>query len=146
MAISGIVLISLGLLWNTVFPINKALWTSSYVLYTAGLATTFLALLYYWIDVSNHKKGTKLFLIWGVNPMIVFFISEIIPQAFAMITFQNPKTASEQINLLDYLYTSGVQPFFTNPMNASFVFALIYIGFWTILLANFYKHKLIFKV
>jgi len=146
MAISGILLIGLGLIWNFVFPINKALWSSSYVIYSAGLAISFLALLYYWIDVSEHKEGTKLFLIWGVNPMIVFFISEIIPQAFAMITFQNPKTASGQINLLDYLYTSGVQPFFTNPMNASFVFALIYIGFWTILLAYFYKQKLLFKV
>ena len=146
MAISGVVLISLGLIWNIVFPINKALWTSSYVLYTAGLATSFLAVLYYCIDISNYKKGTKLFLIWGVNPMIVFFISEIIPQAMVMITFQNPKDASSVINLLDYLYSAGVQPFFTNPMNASFVGALIYVGVWTILLAYFYKQKLIFKV
>jgi predicted acyltransferase len=146
MAISAVVLISLGLIWNIIFPINKALWTSSYVLYTAGLATAFLVFLYYWIDVSNHKKGTRLFLIWGVNPMIVFFISEIIPQAFSMISVQNPKASSEQVNFLDYLYFAGVEPFFTNPMTASLVFALVYVGVWTILLAYFYKHKLIFKV
>lgn len=146
MIVSGILLIALGLLWNIVFPINKALWTSSYVLFTAGLATSFLSILYYCIDISNFKKGTKLYLIWGVNPMIVFFLSEIIPQAMIMITFQNPKTASKQINLLSYLYEFKLEPFFTNPMTASLVFALIYVGFWTILLGYFYKRKLIFKV
>lgn len=146
MAISGVLLVGSGLLWNLVFPINKTLWTSSYVLYTAGLATLTLTVLYYLIDIANYKKGTKLFLIWGVNPMIVFFLSQIIPQALVMITFQNPKNASEQINLMDYLYSAGIQPFFNNPMTASLVFALIYVGFWTAVLGYFYKNKLIFKV
>lgn len=146
MTIIGAILISLGLLWNVIFPINKALWTSSYVLYTAGLATLTLSILYYCIDIANYKKGTQLFLVWGVNPMIVFFLSEIIPQALAMISFQNPKTAMEQINLLDYLYVFGVLPFFNNPMTASLTFALIYVGLWTFLLAYFYKNKMYFKV
>jgi predicted acyltransferase len=146
MAIIGIILIVLGQLWNIVFPINKALWTSSYVLYTAGLATLVLSILYYCIDIADYKKGTKLFLIWGVNPMIVFFLSEIIPQAMVMISFPNPKNKAEQINLLDYLYTFGVQPFFNNPMTASLMFALLYASLWTILLAYFYKKKMYFKV
>jgi predicted acyltransferase len=146
MGFYGITLIVLGLVWNIVFPINKALWTSSYVLYTAGLATVFLTLFYFIIDIANYKKGTKLFLFWGVNPMIVFFLSEIIPQAFVMISFQNPKIPTEQINLLDYLYAFAVLPFFYNPMMASLAFALIYVVFWTILLWYFYKNKMIFKV
>ncbi len=146
MGFYGTTLIVLGLVWNIVFPINKALWTSSYVLYTAGLATVFLTLFYFIIDIANYKKGTKLFLFWGVNPMIVFFLSEIIPQAFVMISFQNPKIPTEQINLLDYLYAFGVLPFFYNPMMASLAFALIYVVFWTILLWYFYKNKMIFKV
>ncbi|PZX94909.1 DUF5009 domain-containing protein [Flavobacterium aquariorum] len=146
MAIIGFVLIVLGQLWNIVFPINKALWTSSFVVYTAGLATLVLAILYYIIDIADYKKGTKLFLVWGVNPMIVFFLSEIIPQAMVMISFPNPKTLTEQINLLDYLYVAGVQPFFNNPMTASLVFALLYVGLWSIPLAYFYKKKMYFKV
>lgn len=146
MAIIGVILICLGLLWNIIFPINKALWTSSYVVYTAGLATLTLAILYYCIDIANYKKGTKLFLVWGVNPMIVFFLSEIIPQAFVMISFPNPKNPTEQINLLDYLYSFGVQPLFNNPMTASLVFALLYVSLWTILLGYFYKNKMYFKV
>lgn len=146
MAVIGIILIGLGLLWNLIFPINKSLWTSSYVLYTAGLATTTLAILYYWIDIANYRKGIQLFVIWGVNPMIVFFLSEIIPQAMVMITFQHPIAATEQINLLDYLYTFGVLPFFTNPMTASLVFALLYVLLWSLLLRFFYVKQWFFKV
>ncbi|SHM18578.1 acyltransferase family protein [Flavobacterium saccharophilum] len=146
MAIIGVVLIICGLAWNTIFPINKSLWTSSYVLYTTGLATTFLAILYYVIDIANFKKGFKPFLIWGVNPMIVFFTSQIIPQALVMIEFQNPHNPTEKINLLNYLYSFGIAPFFSNPMTASLAGALVYVAIWTFILWIFYKKKLIFKV
>jgi predicted acyltransferase len=146
MAITGIALIIAGLLWNIVFPINKSIWTSSYVLYTTGLATTTLSILYYIIDISEYKKGFKLFLIWGVNPMIVFFASQIIPQALVMIQFENPHKTGEQINLLSYLYEYGIAPFFSNPMMASFAGALVYVGIWSFILWIFYRNKLIFKV
>ena len=146
MALIGVVLIIAGLIWNIVFPINKSLWTGSYVLYTTGLATTLLAILYCIIDIADYKKGFKLFLIWGVNPMIVFFTSQIIPQALVMIEFQNPHHPTEKINLLNYLYSFGIAPFFNNPMAASLAGALVYVGIWTFILWIFYKNKLIFKV
>lgn len=145
-AIAGIALIIAGLLWNIVFPINKSIWTSSYVLYTTGLAATFLSILYYVIDIADYKKGFKPFLIWGVNPMIVFFTSQIIPQALVMIEFQNPHNPEEKINLLSYLYGFGIAPFFTYPMTASLAGALVYVCIWTFILWIFYKNKLIFKV
>ncbi|OXB00011.1 acyltransferase family protein [Flavobacterium pectinovorum] len=145
-AIAGIALIIAGLLWNIVFPINKSIWTSSYVLYTTGLAATFLSILYYVIDIADYKKGFKPFLIWGVNPMIVFFTSQIIPQALVMIEFQNPHNPEEKINLLSYLYGFGIAPFFSNPMTASLAGALVYVCIWTFILWIFYKNKLIFKV
>lgn len=146
MLLIGLTLIIVGQIWNVVFQINKALWTSSYVLYTTGLATLTLSILYYLIDIADYKKGTRLFLIWGVNPMIVFFLSQIIPQAMGMISLSNPKIPTEQTNLWDYLYFLAVEPYFTNPMTASLVFALLYVGFWSILLAYFYKNKMYFKV
>ncbi|WP_394776288.1 acyltransferase family protein [Flavobacterium sp.] len=145
-AIAGIALIIAGLVWNIIFPINKSIWTSSYVLYTTGLAATFLALLYYIIDIADYKKGFKPFLIWGVNPMIVFFTSQIIPQALVMIQFKNPHNPEEQINLLTYLYSFGIAAFFSNPMTASLAGALVYVAIWTFILWIFYKNKLIFKV
>jgi predicted acyltransferase len=146
MGIIGFLLVVSGLVWNSVFPINKSLWTSSYVLYTSGLGVISLAVLYYIIDIANYKKGMKLFVIFGVNSMIVFFLSGIISKALKMIEFQNPKTISEQINLLDYLYSFGIEPHFNNPMNASLVFALLYVLFWAFILWVFYNNKLIFKV
>ena len=145
-AIIGIALLITGLLWSIVFPINKSLWTSSYVLYSAGIATLCLTILYFLIDVSNYKKWTKLFLIWGVNPMIVFFFSGIIPRVLSTMTILNPKIASEQINLQSYFYKFCIVPIFSNPMNASLTFALVYAIFWSLILWVFYKNKLIFKV
>jgi predicted acyltransferase len=146
MVLIGIPLVALGQLWDIIFPINKSLWTSSYVLYTSGLATISLAILYYIIDIAKYTKWAKLFLIFGVNSMIVFFLSGIIPRGLKIIEFQNPKTTSEKINLLDYLYSFGIEPYFNNPMNASLSFALLYVLFWAFLLWVFYKNKLIFKV
>jgi predicted acyltransferase len=146
MAIIGLTLTVLGLLWNIVFPINKSLWTSSYVLYTSGLAILCLTVLFYFIEVVDYKKWTKLFLIWGVNPMVVFFFSGIIPQGLRMIQFQNPQIPTEQINLQKYLYSFWIEPFFNNPLLASLVGALIYVGIWSFILWLFYKNKLIFKV
>jgi predicted acyltransferase len=145
-AIAGIALIIVGLIWNIVFPLNKSLWTSSYVLYTTGLAATALSILYYIIDIADYKKGFKLFLIWGVNPMIVFFFSQIIPQALVMVQLKNPENPEAQINLLNYLYHFGIAPFFSNPMMASLAGALVYVGIWSFILWIFYKNKLIFKV
>ncbi|MGO4770146.1 acyltransferase family protein [Flavobacterium sp. W22_SRS_FK3] len=146
MTIIGVALIVAGLFLNIIFPINKSLWTSSYVLYTTGLATTFLSILYYVIDIADYKKGFKPFLIWGINPMIVFFTSQIIPQALVMIQFKNPHNTEQQINLLDYLYSFGIAPFFNNPKAASLAGALVYVAIWTFILWIFYKNKLIFKV
>lgn len=141
----GALLLLLGWFWNFVFPINKALWTSSYVLYTAGLATLILTILYYCIDLLNFKKGITLFLVWGVNPMIVFFLSQIIPQALVMISVQNPKDKTP-IYIWTYSYEFGVLPHFENPMNASLAFALLYVGFWSLILWYFYQKKQFFKV
>jgi predicted acyltransferase len=145
-ALMGCAMLSLGLIWSLFFPINKSLWTSSYVLYTGGIATVSLAMLYYIIDVAHLKKWTKLLLVWGVNPMIVFFFSGIIPRVLSSITIQEPNTASEQINLHNLIYNHWLVPFFENPLNSSLAFAMAYGIIWTLILWWFYENKLIFKV
>jgi len=145
-SIIGLVLVILGLIWNIVFPINKSLWTSSYVLYTAGLASLCLSFLYYIIEIANYKKWTKLFLIWGVNPMIVFFFSGIIPRVLTMIKVEHPEIPNEPLGFQSYFYNYGIVPLFGNPMNASLAYALVYAIFWSFILWVLYKNKLIFKV
>lgn len=78
--------------------------------------------------------------------MIVFFFSQIIPQALVMVQLKNPENPETQINLLNYLYHFGIAPFFSNPMTASLAGALVYVAIWTFILWIFYKNKLIFKV
>lgn len=145
-AIAGVALLIAGLLWNIIFPINKSLWTSSYVLYTAGIATICLTILYYIIDIGNYKKWAKLFLIWGVNPMIVFFFSGIIPRVMSSIKVQNPEVASEEINVQSLIYNHWIVPCFESPLNSSLAYAIIYAIFWSFILWIFYKNKLVFKV
>ncbi|WP_395049563.1 acyltransferase family protein [Flavobacterium sp.] len=146
MSVIGLVLVILGLIWNIVFPINKSLWTSSHVIYTAGLASLCLSLLYYIIEIADYKKWTKLFLIWGVNPMIVFFFSGIIPRVLTMIKVEHPGIPNEPLGFQSYFYNYGITPYFVNPMNASLAYALIYAIFWSFILWILYKNKLIFKV
>jgi predicted acyltransferase len=142
----GLLLVVLGLIWNSVFPINKSLWSSSYVLFTSGLATLSLTALYYIIEIADYKKWTKLFLIWGVNPMIVFFFSGIIPRALPMLKVNHPELPGESLGIQSYFYNYGIVPLFENPMNASVTYALVYTLFWSIILWILFKNKLIFKV
>ncbi len=142
----GLLLIIFGLIWGIIFPINKSLWSSSYVLYTAGLACLSLTFLYYIIEIADYKKWTKLFLIWGVNPMIVFFFSGIIPRVMTMIKVNHPELPGEKLGFQSYFYNYGIVPLFENPMNASLSFALVYAIFWSFILWILYKNKLIFKV
>ncbi|TDD74141.1 acyltransferase family protein [Flavobacterium caseinilyticum] len=144
--ITGIGLIIIGLIWSIIFPINKSLWTSSYVLYSAGIATVCLAILYYTIDIADYKKWATFFLIWGVNPMIVFFFSGIIPRVLSSIKIQNPDISAEEINLQNLIYNFWIVPIFENPLDASLTYALTYAVFWSLILWFFYKNKMIFKV
>ncbi|WP_337968929.1 DUF5009 domain-containing protein [uncultured Flavobacterium sp.] len=146
MGIISIILIISGLLWSVFFPINKALWTSSYVLFTAGIALLLLTLIYYIVDVLEHKKWTKFLLSWGVNPMIVFFVSGILPRALALIKVQNSENISEQINVRDYAYQYWISPLFENQMISSLTYSVLYILLWSCVLWYFYKKGMIFKV
>ena len=142
----GIVLTILGWLWSLLFPFNKSIWTSSYVLYTSGLATLLLGILFFFIDLKNYKKRLIPLIIWGVNPMIVFFLSGIIPRALAMIQIENPKNIGEKISIQKYFYTYSLEPLFNNPMNASLTHALIFVLFFQIVLYVLYKKNIIIKV
>jgi predicted acyltransferase len=151
--IIGLVLVILGLIWDTFFPMNKSLWTSSFVLYTAGCATLFLAVFYYLIDIRGYKKWTTPILFWGVNPMIVFFLSGIIPRVLSSFKVPNPAYSMgnldhcpEQIGLQTYLNEYYIVPYFNNLKDASLMWALINVTFWSIVLWYFYKKKLFFKV
>jgi predicted acyltransferase len=74
----GGLLILVALLWNTMFPINKKLWTSSYVLYTVGIDLLILALLIYVIDYKKKERWTGFFTVFGKNPLFLYLLSEVL--------------------------------------------------------------------
>ncbi|GAB3567548.1 DUF5009 domain-containing protein [Spirosoma luteolum] len=73
---AGVVLIGLGLLWGEVFPINKRLWTSSFVLYVGGWSLLFLAVFYYLIDVRGWQRWAFPFVLIGTNSILIYLAAE----------------------------------------------------------------------
>jgi predicted acyltransferase len=145
--IAGISGVLIGWLWNFVFPVNKALWTSSFVLYAGGWALVCLAVLYYFIDVKGYSGWTTFFVIFGVNPMVVFFFSGMIFRVLNAIKVDNPADpGSGTMDLVPYLYRYHLLPQFANPMNASLAYALLYLTLWFVILFVLYRKKLIFRV
>ncbi|TDG37382.1 DUF5009 domain-containing protein [Pedobacter changchengzhani] len=132
-----------GLIWDLQFPINKALWTSSYVLYTGGLATIAFALCYWLIDVQGYKKFTTPFVIYGVNAITVFFLSSFIPRLLNLIKVTNNKGVRD--GLLVHFYQRFYVPYFS-PINASVVWAVSYVLAFYVLLWFMYKKNIIIKV
>jgi predicted acyltransferase len=83
MALAGVVCLGLALAWNTVFPINKNLWTSSFVLNVGGISLLLLALFYYVIDVRGHKKWAFFFAVIGMNSILIYVSGHVINWNYA---------------------------------------------------------------
>jgi len=130
--------------WNFVFPINKALWTSSYVLLAAGLALQGLALCYWLIDLQGCRRWAVPFVAFGVNAITVFFLSGLIPRVLGMIKVARPD--GTEIGAQQWLYQSFIVPLFTNPYNASLAGALTFVAIWWGILSWMYRKKIIIKV
>ncbi len=77
--LGGVVLFAVGAMWGWVFPINKNLWTSSYVLYTGGLAALALASAYFVIEILGHAKWAKVGVIFGSNAITAYVLGSILP-------------------------------------------------------------------
>jgi predicted acyltransferase len=133
---AGAIALAAGTVWGWYFPINKALWTSSYVLVAAGWDLLLLAVLQATIQSDRYWKPV---LIFGMNPMLVFFFSGIIPRVLGMI-----KIGDE--GLTSWIYSQGIEPFFTDKINASLAGALIYVLIWAAILTFFDRQKRYYKV
>ncbi|WP_400194024.1 acyltransferase family protein [Hymenobacter sp. B81] len=140
-------LVVLGLIWHGWFPINKSLWTSSYVLYTGGLAVAGLATLYWLCDVQGWRgwRGwTKPFLVYGVNAITVFFLSGLIPRIMALIKL--PNAAGKELGLKEWLYQGYFVPLFAEPKMASLAGAVTLVLIWLGILWWMYHKRVIIKV
>ncbi len=126
--VSGLIIIAISLFWDGFFPINKKIWTSSYVLLTVGLDLILIGVLILIIEVGRARSWTYFFEVFGRNPLILYVLSAVVMTIFYAINIQGD-------NLKVIIYTNA----FTNwlpPKTASLLFSIAYmlliwcIGLW----------------
>ena len=144
LALAGALAVAAGLAWGHWFPINKALWTSSYVLFTAGLALGLLALLYWLCDVRGYRRGLGPVLAFGVNAIAVFFFSAILSRTFGLLRLPGP--AGQSLGLTEWLYEEGIVPFFSDPRQASLAGAVVCLLIWLVVLSWLRRRNWVWKV
>jgi predicted acyltransferase len=121
------------------FPLNKALWTSSFVLVTGGWASLVYALIFYVADVLGKQSWGKPAIIFGSNAITVFFLSSFTSKCFGLIKLSNGQS------LHGYLY-EALASVVTIPKLSSLIYAILVILFYYIIAHILYKKKIFIKV
>jgi predicted acyltransferase len=140
---AGSLAMVIGLMWNWSFPINKSLWTSSYVMFTAGMACVAIATIMWIVDYANVKWWTKPFVVFGVNPIVAFVGSGVMARLIYTLWHVNYNGHSTSIQDATYqaLFLSWLPP-----RVASLGFALLFVLLWYGILLVLYRKKIILKV
>ncbi len=123
--ILGFAGIALAYLWNPYFPINKSLWTGSYVLLSTGLGIILLAGLTYWMDVRGKIRGLYFFEVFGRNALIAFVLSIFLVKVMLYV-WRMPEVEGGQTNAYHWLFVRVFQPILGD-YPGSLAFALVYM-------------------
>ena len=132
-----------GLVWGWTFPINKSLWTSSYVVFTAGMAAVALATVMWVVDVHRVTRWTRPFVAFGVNPTIAFVGSGVLARIiYSIVKVEyDGRRVPLQAAIYESLFASWLPP-----LNASLAFAVSYVLLFLLLLGALHRRNIIFKV
>jgi predicted acyltransferase len=143
----GVAGIIVGWAWNAWFPINKPLWTSSYVVFTAGWAAALLALCYWLIDIKNHRRWSLPFVVFGTNALAVFVLTGLVARAITLKEWWNLPRAdgTAGANLQTFIYQRAFASWLS-PTNASLAYAVCFVLLWLGLMAILYRKKIFIKV
>ena len=147
--ISGVVLIVAGLCWDMVFPINKKIWTSSYVLYTTGLAIVTISVLIYLIEFKEIKGAwSKFFDVFGKNPLFIFFLSGFLPRVSALLRFEDLslEAGHTTTSALPWFWNHICKPISEDLRNGSLVYAICMIAFYWSIVYLLDKKKIYIRV
>ncbi|HSF54463.1 MAG TPA: hypothetical protein VLA71_11960 [Algoriphagus sp.] len=126
--VAGVLLIATSYAWDLVFPINKKIWTSPYVLLTVGWDLLILAGLIFLVEVRNQKSWTYFFEVFGRNPLMLYVFAWVIMDIFSLIPVGDSNLRAV---VYDNLFINWL-----SPKNASFLFSICYmlliwlIGWW----------------
>jgi len=132
-----------GSMWHWVFPINKSLWTGSYVLFTGGMAAIALATIMWIVDGQGARGWVRPFVVYGVNPMVAFVGSGLMARLIYSII--KVPYDGQMVSLQSAIYRGGFASWLS-PMNASLAFAVAFVAFWYVILDQLYRRNIVFKV
>ncbi len=138
----GVILLALGCIWDVFFPINKKIWTSSYVLYTSGIALLFFGVIYWLTDILGYYKWFKPFEWYGKNALFVFILSGVCAKLLYKIKWSE---GGETISLGRWIYQSVFTPFLSD-INASLAYAIMNVLFFLLVAYCLYRWKIFIKV
>jgi len=136
--VAGSILIFTGLCWDLVFPMNKKIWTSSFVLYTSGLAMTVLSIFIYLIEFKQVRGAwSRFFDVFGKNPLFIFVLSGFLPRILALLRWVDhvdPETGKTvYTSAFPWFYEHICKPVSDNLKNGSLLYAICMIAFyWSI--------------
>ena len=139
---AGILLVLAGTALDPVFPVNKQLWTSTYVLLTAGLAFLVFGLCFVLIERFKKTGWAKPFLILGSNAIAVFAGSTLMVKVLLLVKISD---GGRTVSPVTWLYTHVLSPL-AGPTLGSAVYPLGLIVLWVALMAPLYKHKIFIKL
>jgi predicted acyltransferase len=139
LAIAGSSGVLLGLLWDPWFPINKKLWTSSFVLHAAGWSLLILAAFWFLVQARGYRRGTWPLLVFGTNAITAYVISEVMAASLSNIR------VGPHSNILrcTYLHIAAVIPW---PALASLTYSLLYVLVCWLLVLPLYRKKIFIRI
>ncbi len=126
-----------SLCWNLVMPINKALWTSSYVLFSTGIACVVLAVFVYLIDIKKGEQRLASLLVYGTNPLFIYVLSWLWTTTYLYIPLGEVDMYQGLFNIL----SQYMPPYF-----ASFVFAFSHVIIFWLLSLWLYQRRIFIKI
>lgn len=142
MMAGGLALLIGGWEWGRRFPINKALWTSSYVLWTGGLALYVLGIYYWLIEINGWRAWSKPFQIFGVNAIAAYVLHIIFLKVQNLIHLPQPDGTPGNLRFYITQHLFG----WASPLNASLLYALSYATFWLAVLWLLHRRRIFIKI
>lgn len=134
-----------GWIWGLLFPINKNLWTSSYVVFTAGYAMLLLAACYWVIDIKKWSKGwTMPFLVFGMNSILAFCFSTFLSKN--LLIYRTAGANGGATSYYSWIFANWFKPYFSDPRNASLAFAMAHVLVAFAVMWWFYRKRIFIKV
>jgi predicted acyltransferase len=129
--------VGLGALWSLILPINKSLWTPSYVIYTTGFACLLLAAFIWLIDIMKQTKIAEPLLVYGTNPLFVYILSFLVVTVYLNIHIGDVTMYAWLYQLLSSVFA---------PKLASFIFAFSHVAFFWFVSLKLYQRKIFIKI